>query len=237
MRIEINVAPYVYQYIFARYGTGPYDLTDLKRNQMRLRFIDMRWQADLLPMPKRPGVSIALELGDDNQLSKAFNRNKLFLRAGMFFHAEFMNHLRQYVAAQESLAKKWHAKPSQWNKKQAIEDFLSEHGIDPDAYDFFSVYRQLNRLEQADDAALEQKLRKKFGFSVSENQHVKLCRIWHDRQDIIIGFQCYSRSKMDIVTKRHQIPRKLVRAGDWMSYAHKAIGIINHKLLGGYTVA
>ena len=234
-KLRVSVAPYVHAYLATRYGPSPYDLTHSNRNELRMAFSYMWMGVEFWPRTKH-GHYVVIDLGNDHTLLRAYQYNKPFLKAGYFFQGEFMRAMRGYVKAQEALANSLNLGPSAWNKKWAIDQFLKDHNVDPNSYDFFSAYRQHNRMEQADFSELEKKCSTKFDFRPSDNQYFKLCSVSFGKKIRII-FWCYSREQEDLRRCEYHIPVKLVRSGDWLTYAKTSMHIINDFLLNGYTVS
>jgi len=237
MIVSIPVAPYVWEYLHSVHGPQPYDLTAARRNYLRLRFLATGLAVDFLPFPRPlPGHYLQLDLGEDRHLIQAYKAYEPILKNGVWYQAEFMQAMRAWVRAQEQLAAAWGCGPGAWNKKMALDMFLESHGIRPESYDFFSAYRQHNRMEQAERQQLAEKLSLKYHFRPSENQHFRLARLHHGKRHMI-RFSCYSRSREDIRQCAHRIPPRLLRSGQWFEYAHQAICILNSYLLRGHTVA
>lgn len=234
MKIRIPVTPYVHAYLAHKYGPSPYDLRQTLRSDLRMTLQHLSIDIELWPRIKH-GHYIVMDLGEDQNLIRAYQHHQPILEVGGFFQAEFMRALRGYVKAQEDLAERLALAPSCWNRKWAIESFLNSYNIDPTSYDFFSAYRQHNRLKQADFVKMAGELCTKFDFRVSDNQAFRLCSGSFGQENVII-FWCFSRSAGDIVRKRHRIPSKLLRSGDWIGYAKVATQVINDFLLRGYTI-
>lgn len=234
-KIRVSVTPYVHAYLATRYGPSPYDLTHSHRNDLRMAFSYMWMGVEFWPRIKH-GHYVVIDLGKDHSLLRAYEYNRPFLKAGHFFQGEFMRAMRGYVRAQEALAKSLNLGPSSWNKKWAIDQFLKEHNVDPASYDFFSAYRQHNRMEQADFSELAQKVSTMFKFRAADNECFRLCSVSIGKRNRII-FWCYSRSQQDMRRCSHYIPQKLIKKGDWLGYTKTAMTIINDFLIKGYTVS
>lgn len=238
MHIKIPVLPYVWKYLLSTYGPDPYDLTTSRRNDLRMRFQWMTCSAEIIPQTEKlPGKYVVLDLGEDTQLIKVYKEHEQLLKLGSFFQHEFMLMLRKYVEAQEQLAQQWKAGPRQWNQKMAVDMFLQAHGIEPYEYDHFSVYRQLNRLKNFDRSQLAEKIRKKFGFTVSENEPpYKLPRFTYGKEKYIY-FWAVSRSMEDLMMKKLYVPTKILQRGDWLPWVKSSMEIITDMLTKGHTVS
>lgn len=234
MKIRIPVTPYVHAYLATKYGPDPYDLTHTSRNDLRMTFQHLWLNVDLWPRI-RHGHFVVMDLREDPQLIKSYEYNKPMLQVGGFFQGEFMRAMRGYVKAQEELATSLSLSPGLWNKKWAIEQFLNSHNVDPGCYDFFSAYRQYNRLKQADFSEMAGKMTTKFDFRPSDNQAFRLCSMSFGQKNRII-FWAYSRSHQDIRRCEHRIPAKISSSGDWLGYAKMATQVINDLLLKGHTI-
>lgn len=236
MTVNVPVSAYVYDYLLSTQGPGPYDLSVKARNNLRLSFFHFGVTADFWPQPiSLPGYYVTLDFGEDSELSQAYQALLSLLKTGAFYQAEFMQALRQYVAAQESLAKRWGLSKKVWTKGKAIDSFLEDHKIRPNSYDFYAAYRQLNRLEQAEKKLFSEKLCQKLGLCARGDYPYKLCYLYYGKNQKYIAFWAYSASAKKLIRKRHRIPKKVLLGRDWLGYVREAMNIINQNLMrGGY---
>jgi len=234
--IRVSVQPYVWKYLRANYGPDPFDLSCSHRNDLRLRFLNMGLNAEPIPQAKRlPGKWLLLDLGKDPFLLRVYRTNAELLKLGSYFQSEFFLILRKYVEAQRELAQKLGLPPGLWSQKQAIDCFLSNHGIEPHEYDSEAIYRQLNRLKGFEDRQFAEKMTKKYGFCQGQNEAFKLPRLSLGSRRMIY-FHCFSRSRGELVRCDHRIPAKIQRSGDWLKYSRQALGVLSKMLQDGHTV-
>lgn len=237
MLVSVPVAPYVLRYISHTYGTGPYDLSfNKRRNDLRIQFLWMALEADFPVKMGKVTHNVILDLGKDSQLIRFYRENSELIKSGAYFHATFMNDMKNFIEAQEMLAARLRLRHHTWNQKTALDDFLGKYEIDPAEYDFHSAYRQFSRMKSERLGPLAEKMTVDYEFCPSDNQHFRLARLWWASRKRI-SFWCFSRSKEDIIVREHYIPIKMIRTGNTLNYARDAIQVINTFLLKGYTIA
>lgn len=236
---RVSVTPYVHNFLRKNYGPDNKFLLDTGRrpNALRMAFMRMNLNVTLIPQPKKlPGRWIYLDLGDDSSLERCYQVNKPWLKAGAFFQFEFMEAMKQYVAAQQDLALALGLKGNQWNARLALERFMRKYEIGPDDYSYDSLRRAWTRKVSPEYEYLGQKLGIKFGFSATDNQYftpAKLCMT----AEPYIYFYCYSRSKKDIVMLKAHVPLKLLNKDDlFLDWVYEHIEAINWFLKQGYSV-
>ncbi|MEM6765668.1 MAG: hypothetical protein AAF655_12105 [Bacteroidota bacterium] len=237
MRLYIPITPYVKKYLAATYGPDPYPVSHQgPTTDLFLQFKYMALNAGTVVKepgtPKYPHVQITF---DDPDLISLHPSLEPLIKSGVFFQHAFYLNMRRFIEGQELLAKEKGLNRAEWNRQQAVKSFLDLFGITEEELSLESAYRHLQRKLSDDQVFFFQKLTKIHEFRPSDNQMFRLGRIVRPNRPTI-AFDCYSRSKEDIIIKEHRIPPKLVRANNWQDYAHTAMEVINDFLIKGYSV-
>lgn len=265
MRIEVPVTPYVFKYIVHKYGGGHHDLTESRRHTLRLAFEHMRMGGEMVPLERKAlGRHIELDIGSDHVLKRLYRHFEPLLRAGGYFHHQFMERMLMYVQDQEDLAQILDLRQSEWNREMALRTFLQKYQITEIDWSYDSASRQLRRLirplpgyNQHKDLkayidrkfqfrpATDPKVRWISGYKEAENpgelfsqqeDMVRMCSVVHGESNPSITFAAYSRYHQGLVAKTIRVPDSVVASDTIHDYTDQVCRIINQYLLDGYTI-
>lgn len=239
--VAIPTTPYVYRYLLAKYGEGPYDLRRGAHNPLRVSLEHFQVFAEVADHLGRIPYTIELVLPPD--LAATYETQASGLSAGMFFEHEFVESMRTWVEAQVDLGHRTGLPQQEANKYRALIHFFERHGIREEDYSLEAAYRRLTRHREADGQYLREKLVRKYRFCPYEKPADRrarrtVARIGSDGRGARIRFWATSAEAGRVVEKTHRIPAKLFRQGDaeWKPYARSVMGIISELVNSGWAV-
>lgn len=143
MQLTLEVAPYVYHYLVAQYGVGPYELKSNRDLLTSFMYWDVKAHAQIPPIQlNHTRITIVLEFPEkDKRLVHVANMVKATPIRHTFFVSEFWQAAIMYICGQIDASG-----TSRW---VALEKFLERCGISEEVYPIDTAYRMLTRYMEA----------------------------------------------------------------------------------------
>ena len=136
MDIQLHLPAFLFRYLSAEYGPGPYDLEQYRA--LRIAFLHWGFYADALPPLVETPESVYLIVLKLPESESLHTMAKLAVNhPPNFFVAEFYNAVINYTEG--------YMAQGNTNRKSALAHFLARYNISEDVYPLETAYRNMHR--------------------------------------------------------------------------------------------